>query len=202
VDLYRRSVLYLLVFIAPLTLAIAFASQEILVLWLGHGFSEKSADLLKVFSCGVLINSIAQIPFSLLQGGGRAAVTAKIHLIEFPAYCLLLYIGCTYFGLLGASLVWLLRIAFDTYLMFYCSLNLLSFKFSDIFNFKTSGLMGLIATAFVFSFYPSMPFRLAAFLILMVVIALYTWCSVLTNEDRLFILAKLKLSGCARRTDQ
>jgi len=50
-----------------------------------------------VFAClqwlavGVFINSLAYVPFSLLQGVGRPDLTATLHLIELPLYLGLLW---------------------------------------------------------------------------------------------------------------
>lgn len=191
VELYRRSVLYLLLAITPLTLIIAFASQDILTLWVGAAFSEQSTSLLRIFSYGVLISSITQIPFSLLQGAGKADLTAKVHVVEFPLYCLLLWLGCSYYGLEGAALVWLLRICADAWLMFYFSFNILEIKFKQVLGGKFIVLMALITLSFLISLNPLATFKAWQFAACFAIIAAYTWFNFLSGVERLFFKRKV-----------
>ena len=65
------------------TIALA---QDGLRLWLGPEFAQHSFRVLQWLAVGVFINSLAQVPFSLLQGVGRPDITATLHLIELPLY--------------------------------------------------------------------------------------------------------------------
>ena len=47
--------------------------------------------MLQILAVGVFINSLAQVPFALLQGVGRPDLTATLHLIELPLYLGLLW---------------------------------------------------------------------------------------------------------------
>lgn len=190
-DLYRRSVLYLLLAITPMTLIIAFASKEILTLWVGAAFAEQSSSVLRIFSYGVLISSITQIPFSLLQGAGKAALTAKVHVVEFPVYCLLLWLSCSYYGLEGAALVWLLRICADGWIMFYFSFDILEIRFTEVFGKKFIALMTLITLSFASTLIPLTGLKIWQFSTCLAIIAAYMWFSFLSENERL--LSKRKV---------
>ena len=118
-DTLTRSVRWLLALLFPITLVIALFARELLGLWVGNEFSKHSAVLLQVFAAGILINCLAHVPFTLIQGGGQARTGAIIHCIEFPFFVLALMILTWRFGALGAALAWLLRMLVDAGLMFH-----------------------------------------------------------------------------------
>jgi O-antigen/teichoic acid export membrane protein len=73
---------------------------------------------LQWLSVGVLFNSLAQIPFVLLQGAGRPDITAKIHLLELPFYLLALWLLISEMGINGAAMAWCARAMMDAGLLF------------------------------------------------------------------------------------
>jgi O-antigen/teichoic acid export membrane protein len=115
---YARSVKWLLLTMGPLmALVVAFAAP-ILRLWLGADFARQSTLVLQILAVGVLINSLAFVPFSLLQALNRPDVTAKFYLVEFPLYGVLLWVLISHLGIAGAALAWTLRGAVDAGLLF------------------------------------------------------------------------------------
>jgi O-antigen/teichoic acid export membrane protein len=101
----------------PLLLVIAFARQ-ILGFWLGADYAAQGTLVLQILAAGVLINSLAQILFSLLQGLGRPDLVAKFHVIELPLYGVLLWFLLKHMGIAGAALAWTLRVTADALLLF------------------------------------------------------------------------------------
>ena len=63
------------------------------------------------------MNSLAYIPYYLLQGVGRPDLTAKFHLLELPIHIALVWFMVTHFGLPGAALAWTLRVTLDFVLL-------------------------------------------------------------------------------------
>jgi O-antigen/teichoic acid export membrane protein len=118
---YSRAMKVLATVMMPITLVVGGLSKEWLTLWIGAAFADNSASIVAILAVGVYINSFAQISATLLQGTGRAALVAKIHLIELPAYLLLLWFCVDAYGLTGAALAWTLRISIDALIMFVCS---------------------------------------------------------------------------------
>jgi len=57
----------------------------------------------------------------MLQGQGRPAIVAKLHLLELIPYVAILWIGMAWAGLPGAAWAWVLRVAVDALLMFWAS---------------------------------------------------------------------------------
>jgi O-antigen/teichoic acid export membrane protein len=104
----------LLIFQFPAIVILTAFADEILRLWVGADFALHSALVLKILAFGVLINSLGQVPYSLLQATGRPDIPAKLHLLELPIYAVLIFVLAKTFGLAGVAMAWTLRIAIDT----------------------------------------------------------------------------------------
>ncbi len=116
-----------LVFLAVFPCALMFVTfaGEGLDLWLGSEFAENGAVALQWLAVGVLLNSVAQIPFALLQSAGRADLTAKLHLAELPLYLAGVWWLIEWHGIAGAAFAWTLRVALDCSVLFALSRRLL-----------------------------------------------------------------------------
>jgi O-antigen/teichoic acid export membrane protein len=116
--LFNRTVKYMLLALFPLVLLVVVLAQDGLKLWLGAEFARNSVHVLQWLAVGVFINSLAQVPFALLQGVGKPDLTAKLHLAELPAYLLALYWLTKTYGIEGAAIAWTARVAVDALLLF------------------------------------------------------------------------------------
>lgn len=116
--LFRRGVQVVFVAIFPITLVVVAFARTGLTLWLGAAFAEHSTRVLQWLAVGVLVNCLAQVPFTLIQGAGRADLSAKLHLAELPFYLLALWWVVSRFGIVGAAVVWAARAVVDTVLLF------------------------------------------------------------------------------------
>jgi O-antigen/teichoic acid export membrane protein len=72
----------------------------------------------RILSVAVLINALAFVPFSLIQGKGRPDITAKFHLVELPLYWLLLVLLIKMHGIQGAAVAYAVRVTADAVLLF------------------------------------------------------------------------------------
>jgi O-antigen/teichoic acid export membrane protein len=93
-------------------LVVAFA-REALSLWLGEEFAGQSYRVAQWLAAGVLINSLALIPFTYIQARGRPDITAKLHLLELPFYLAALWWMLEHLGIEGAAIAWTARVALD-----------------------------------------------------------------------------------------
>jgi len=117
-DLFTRAVKYIAFVLFPLTLVIVVFSHEGLLIWLGPEFARQSTQVLQLLMVGVLVNSLAQIPFALIQGVGRPDLTAKLHLAELPVYLVMLVFLVRRSAITGAAVAWLVRVSVDGFLLF------------------------------------------------------------------------------------
>jgi O-antigen/teichoic acid export membrane protein len=116
--LYGRCVKYVFLILFPAVALTVGLARSGLTIWLGADFAQHSFRVLQWLAVGVLINSLANIPFALVQGVGRPDLTAKLHLIELPAYLLTLWwlIGAR--GVEGAAIAWTARMGVDALVLF------------------------------------------------------------------------------------
>ena len=70
-----------------------------------------------VLCIGIWINSLASIPFILIQAKGNPRVTAVFHVVELGLYLVVLWALTSRWGLLGAALAWLVRVTLDWVLL-------------------------------------------------------------------------------------
>jgi O-antigen/teichoic acid export membrane protein len=109
----------------PICILIGVAAGPLLSLWIGADFAQHSKSVLTILAAGMFISSLASIPFTALQGAGKARITGTIHLLELPLFMAIVYVLTTRFGVIGAAWAWTLRVCLDTALMFhfYCRLQ-------------------------------------------------------------------------------
>lgn len=111
--LLDRGIRATLASLLPVTFVVILLAPEGLTGWLGGEFPERSTRVVQLLAVGVLLNSVAQIPFALLQGAGRASWTAKLHLTELPVYLAVAWWLIGRWGVTGAALAWTLRCGVD-----------------------------------------------------------------------------------------
>ena len=117
-EFFGRGTRYVILIMFPITLVIVLFARQGLSIWLGPVFAGKSVAVLQWLAVGVFINSVSQVPFSLIQGVGRPDITAKLHLLEAPFYFLLLWWLLKIWGIEGAAIAWTVRILLDTAFLF------------------------------------------------------------------------------------
>lgn len=103
----------------PITLALALFAQEALTLWIGRGFATESAPVLRLMAIGIFINCLAHVPLTFLQGAGHARAPALLQAAQVLPFVALMWWVTVQHGVIGAALLWLTRMAFDTGMMFF-----------------------------------------------------------------------------------
>ncbi len=139
--LFRQSITALALCLLPVCATLAIFANEILRLWIGAEFASNSALLLQIFALGVLINSTAHIPFTLVQSAERPKWTAMIHLVEVGPFLVVLWWATSAYGPLGAALAWLLRIVVDTMAMFAASRHAFETRWAAVVPDSFVGLL-------------------------------------------------------------
>lgn len=114
----HESVLGLVTVITPLIVAGIVLMKPFLTLWIGADLAELSAPVGEVLLVGVWINSLAFVPFGMLQAQQRPDVVGKFHVLELIPYIAALWAGLSFFGVQGAAWVWVMRVTVDAILLF------------------------------------------------------------------------------------
>lgn len=187
--LFNRGVKYSFVIIFPIILFIIFFSSEGLNIWLGSNFVVASSFILKILCIGVLINSLAHLPFSLLQGIGRPDIVSKLQLIELPIFISLLFVVTKNYGINGVVMVWLFRIVVDAILLFFVSKGFLKFKFDYLIIVLIC--FSILTLSFPF-FIDNLFARIISITIFYTIFVLLVWNYLLVDEEKNFFINKLK----------
>jgi O-antigen/teichoic acid export membrane protein len=198
-NLYVRSIKYILVLLGPaVALFIAFA-DVILDQWLGASFSQAGSSVLRILAVGVLINSLAWVPISLLGGLGRPDVLTKNHLLQVPLYIAVAYPLIAYLGLTGAAIAFGLRVTFEAIFLFRSAYRLApetTALFHDV-RFRNAGMCVLLFTAPLACaglFEVSVWWRLGLAGTTLVGYAVSTWWFTLDNGERAWTWRCISLS--------
>ena len=198
--LYERGLSYVTMALFPLVLALTTFAAEGLSLWLGPVFSDKSAPVLQWLALGVFFNSIAHVPFALIQGMGRPDLTAKLHIAELPFYLLLCVWLVSELGILGAAITWSVRVVVDGVLLLW----LASRRLPDLLSPHRNHMFVWLgaAMAWLMALWLSDPVLKLGYLILMLLIyGVVVWRVMLGESERAFALSFVRgiLSGGIRK---
>jgi O-antigen/teichoic acid export membrane protein len=116
---YDRGIRFCFILVFPAIFLIVLFAPEGLRFWLGPAFAEQSTTLLRWVATGIFVNSIAQIPYALLQAANRPDLPGKLHLLEAPVYLSALVAGIKAYGITGAAAVWALRLILEGLLLLF-----------------------------------------------------------------------------------
>jgi O-antigen/teichoic acid export membrane protein len=192
--LFARAVKYVFVSLYPIVLLIVALSKEGLGLWLGAQFAQHSTHVMQLLAVGVLLNSLAQIPFALVQGAGRPDLTAKLHLIELPVYLVAVWWLIRVYGIEGAAAAWLVRVTIDTLVLFAIARRFLPLgaRIGRSVPFIAVSLIFLLASALL----PGGVFLKGSFVTLTLFgFLVMTWFRFLAPDERELIHASVNRFG-------
>ncbi len=100
--------------VCALALGLAY---PVLRVWISEEFATRALPIVAVLCLGIWINSIASLPFTLLQARGNPRLTALFHLAELAAYLVVLWWATGHWGLMGAAVAWVARVMLDAVLL-------------------------------------------------------------------------------------
>lgn len=117
--IYGKCLKTVLFIMLPICLGIVIFSHFGLTLWLGADFAEKSWKIASILALGIMMNGVAQVPYAAVQAAANAKATALLHVGEFVFYLPLLFVFLHYFGLIGAAIVWVIRVGVDMLILLF-----------------------------------------------------------------------------------
>jgi len=194
-ELFCISLKYLLIIQWQVILLIILFSREILQIWLGMEFSQKSTFLMQILALGVLFSSVAHIPSYFLQGIGRPDITAKFYLLELPIYFLTNWFLIKNFGIAGAAVAWTLRAFLDVGLLFGASFKIYQVLprllinngvFSIVFTLLAVSAMAYSLKIFVNGF--PLWVKMLIFAIFFSAFGYFSWKKLLNSSDKKIVL--------------
>lgn len=117
-DLYDRSIRYLAILMLPIAIGILVYAENILTIWVGPQYGKVSTLPFQIMAIGFLFNSLGQVPMTVLHAYNRPDLPAKFYMIELPIMVILNVILIPTLGIVGAAIVWNVRVVLDALLLF------------------------------------------------------------------------------------
>jgi len=197
--LFVRAVKLVALTTTPAVVTVILVARPALHLWLGADFADNSTLLTQLLAVAILVNSMAQLPYALLQGLGRADLPAKFHLLELPLYAGLLWAGVHWFGVAGAAGAWLIRVTLDAALLFGAAQRTQGIAARPWIRAVSRGLavpsLGLLAVAApALTLTDSPAWGLAGVVGGLMVFAVSAWRYSLDDRERVPLLRLLRLT--------
>jgi O-antigen/teichoic acid export membrane protein len=127
---YKRNYKRVAVVMLGICLLAAMLAYPVLTWWLSAEFAKKALPIVLILAVGIWLNSIALVPYTLMHANGNPRLTALFHLFELTLYALALWWLAINFGLVGAALAWVGRVALDLILLHVAANKLLRVSYA------------------------------------------------------------------------
>jgi O-antigen/teichoic acid export membrane protein len=188
--LFLSGTKFIFLLLYPAILLIVTFSYQGIELWLGTKFAENSSLVLQLLAIGVLLNSLAAIPFNFFQGIGKASIPALVNIIELPFYLFIMWIVIKEWGINGAALIWLLRIVIDTAILFLIAQKKVKIFHSSDYRIIIFLLL-VIAIAFPLMITDSW-LKVIAVIIILCGYSYISWKHLLETEEKTYMISILQ----------
>ncbi len=191
-NLYSRSVKFLLIFAGPLLVLIICYARPFLHFWLGHEFAQNSTLLVQLLAAGFLVNSLWTVPFSYLQGIGRADITTKLQFLEAVFYIMVSVVFIKLWGITGAAAAAALRTIVFTLILIWISIKTGRLHARRIWNGKFYLAISLLLLYLIFlSLFRKIGFDVLGFLFFSGALIFSIVRFVLEPDEKKFLKGKL-----------
>jgi len=183
-------------FLLPILVFLTLVASTVFDLWAGSGFGEKSSPPFYFLLVGFFFNVLSLTPLSVMIANGQTPALAKIYWVEIIPYIVLVSGLTSYFGIIGTSVAWMMRLMFDFVLIGYFGSRPLGFTFREIRN-DVFGIVALVLISIVPAaghFLIPKEFRIVLIIVTLLAAALYvavTWKFVVRPDEKLVFLAFL-----------
>ena len=181
---FGRGLRYVVLLVFPAAMLVVLFAREGLALWIGEDFAAASTRIAQILAVGLFANSLAMIPLIFLYGMGRADMAARIHLLELPAYAIVLWLLVPVLGAEGAALAWSLRAFVDAVLLFALSHRVYASRAGRYARVAAVMMVG-VSTLSIGCLVGPLPGRLAYGVSILGFFAFYAWRQLLTKPERL-----------------
>ncbi|HZR67189.1 MAG TPA: flippase [Terriglobales bacterium] len=183
--LLARSLKFIFLVVFPVVLLIVTFAPEGLRLWLGPAFADQSASVTRWLAAGTLVNCLALVPTTFIQGIGRPDITAKLHLIELPLYLAGAWWLIRARGIEGAAVAWVVRVILDGLLLFIVAETFLERKgLNQLMGTFVFIAMCILAVA---SLIVTPLTKLTFLFVVFFVFVISAWFLFLNSEDRAIV---------------
>lgn len=180
-DLYKKGLIWTFLIMYPIVLITVSLSKEGISLWIDPDFARKSALILQILAIGMLVNSLAYTPYSLIQGCGRPDITAKLHIVELIVYIAIMIPLTQNMGIVGAALAWTIRVVLDGVVLLLFS-KWLFFKRIEKKKIGLKYMVLLTIPLFIFFFNLTLMLKLTIMVICLILFLYLSWYVLLKKK--------------------
>lgn len=191
-QLFNLGTKYVFLVLFPMILIIVTLAHEGLDLWIGNEFAQNSTPVLQCLAIGVFINSLAFVPFALVQGAGRPDLTAKMHMIELPFYLVTAWWLIHAYNIKGAAIAWTLRLLVDAVILFTLAQLILPKSRATIRRMALPVGIGLCILALA-TLLTGTAMKILFLVGILATFALVAWNLILSLEERIKLKNQIKL---------
>lgn len=117
--LYKKALSFLYLVTTPAGILLALVVQPFFTLWAGPAYGVHSTGPFLVVIFGVWMASITLVPYAYLLAVGKAKLAAILQISEVVPYLVAAWFLTKYYGAMGAAIVWTVRYAVDSVIMFW-----------------------------------------------------------------------------------
>lgn len=184
--LHAQGIKFTWLVLFPISLVAITFSYELLGLWVGEQFAINSGGVLQWLALGIFVNGIAHVPYTLIQAFGRPDLTAKIHIIELPAYLIAVWLLTANLGVEGTAIAWVGRALVDAIVLLVFSGRIIEYSTAvtwQVVGFPALAACGLLALLLVDDFLLRKLFFIAGIITFVVV----SWRYVLSESERFLL---------------
>ena len=181
--LFWRSLKLIAFILCPLCAGVVAFAPQIMALWMGRRFAPQSSAVLQILAVGAFVTGLSWIPLALLHGAHRPDLPAKIHLVDFPIYALVLCVCVRRFGLAGAAFAWSGRLLAENLVIFTMASQFIAASRREIVG-ACASLILAIAVIVLGAFVPDNTSKAVFLCGLVAAIGIVTWRSLLDGRDR------------------
>lgn len=172
-----------LVMFLPALVLVAFAPEGLGV-WLGDDYVVNSTLVVRLLTIGVFLHGLARVPWFQVQAAGRPKLAACLHAVELPLHLAVAIPLIRQYGIRGAAIAWLLRVAYDLVVLTVMAVRVTpgaSVRSLTGSMFSTILALGMYAAVAVL---PGFGVRAGVLLGGLTVFYAVNWFAVLSDEDR------------------
>ncbi len=118
-DMALHATSVLVAIMTPVVIVGLFVVHPFLTLWVGEAFSLSSSGVAELILLGVWINALVIPHNARLLAADNPKTVVIIYLIQIPIYFLILWLGITYWNIVGAAAAWSSRVLLDTTMLLH-----------------------------------------------------------------------------------
>lgn len=186
--LYVRVVRGNLMWVLPVALVMCIGAKPFFTLWAGEEYGRASVVPFYILVIGLAANVLAYAPNNLLMALHKGHLLAKLNFIQLLPYLALMAVSTYYFGIIGAALIYSLRLFIDALIVFALADRYIAtsrpFLSGERIFYATACAVLLMPVAFlIYGTTALLPLALALTLSL-AIYSLLIWTKVLTSEEQ------------------